>query len=156
MAKLELYQVRELSTEGIPDIYLNVAKPAVCRIVGDFSMFFRILARVCVTGVGSLWSSASTYSVYFSAFRSFGVQRAEVSELLECLLSALLPQSLIFFFFFNESLEFLWPIFLSSPVLPSCILRLATLHMMDRVSITRGDTEPPFSAAAFGVLPLNI
>lgn len=101
MVKLELslYQARELSTEGIPDIYLNVAKPAVCRIVGDFSIFFRTLARVCVTGVGSLWSSASTYSVYFSAFRSFGVQRAEVSELLECLLSALLPQSLLFCFF---------------------------------------------------------
>ena len=55
MVKLELsfHKASELSAEGIRDHYLNLAKPTVCRAMGDFSVFFRKLARACVTGVGS-------------------------------------------------------------------------------------------------------
>ena len=55
MVKLELsfHKASELSAEGIRDHYLNLAKPTVCRAVSDFSVFFRKLARACVTGVGS-------------------------------------------------------------------------------------------------------
>lgn len=151
--KLELsfHQANELSAEGFQDLYLNLAKPAVCRAVGDFSVFFRKLARAWVTGVGSAIQCLHLFTIFFSLQNPLDF-RGQESVNFQNAFSWHFCFNLQFLFFFpNESLEFLSSIFLSSLAFPGWILRIVTLLVMDRLSITHGDTQLPFYAATFGI-----
>ena len=153
MVKLELsfHQARELSAEGFRDPCLNLAKPAVCRPAGDLSVFFRKVARAWVTGVGFAIQCLHLFTIFFSLQSPLDFKGQEYVNFQNAFSWHFCFNLQFLFFFPNESLEFLSSIFLSSLAFPGCTLRIVTLLVMDRLSITHGDTQLPFYAAAFGI-----